>query len=322
MKVMWSSASIIAITVGGILIAGRGDAAEVTAARTPPASVTLGDEDFTVTVGLDGRPLANEFGPRFDMTAWVKQVRLGKRQFLRADYGLSDEFGLSGVGVLGYEAARPGQSFVKIGVGELTRDSAKAYQFSHFYPVKRWFSSQVTDLRSDRLSVIQAGGLGDWAYQYHKTYRLQAADHRLTIRYELRNMGRRPIRFEQYNHNWFRIDETPIDDQYSVQVAFPVKSPEKPWCALGGDRFDLLGCVRSPVYFSERLAAPERQNAVTVRHAGTRCQITVTGDFAPRMFALYGQQDALCPEILADKLVEPGKTAVWERSYRFSRKKA
>ncbi len=278
----------------------------------------LGSKDFAVTIGLDGRQLAKEFGPRFDATAWIKQVRVGKRRFLLEEHGLTDEFGPSGVGVLGYESARTGQSFVKIGVGELTRDSNEQYRFSHGYPTKKWFPTRVTEWRFDRLSVEQSGGLGDWAYEYRKTYRLRPADHQLAIRYELRNSGRRPIRFEQYNHNWFRVDEMPIDEQYSVQVAFAVKSPDKPWCALNDDRFELLGTVRSPVYFSQRLMATDRQNVIMMRHAGSRCQITVTGDFAPRMFALYGQQDALCPEILADKEVAPGKTVVWERSYRFA----
>jgi hypothetical protein len=299
-------------------MAEGGEGAKVAAPRALPASVMLGKKDFTVTIGLDGRQLAKEFGPRFDATAWIKQVCVGKRRFLLAEHGLTDEFGLSGVGVLGYESARIGQSFVKIGVGELTRDSDEAYRFSHGYPAKKWFPTRVTDCRSDRLSVEQTGGLGDWAYQYRKTYCLRPADHQLAIRYELRNIGRRPIRFEQYDHNWFRMDEMPIDDQYSVQVAFAVKSPDKPWCALKNGRFDLLGRVRSPVYFSQRLVATDRQNIVTVRHARSGCQITVTGDFAPRMFALYGQQDALCPEILADKDVAAGQTAVWERSYRFS----
>ena len=293
------------------------EGAEVPAPRALPASVVLGAEDFAVTIGLDGRQLAKDFGPRFDATAWIEQVRVGKRRFLLDGHGLTDEFGLSGVGVLGYEAARPGQSFVKIGVGELTRDSDQAYHFSHGYPVKKWFPTRVTDRRSDRLSVEQTGGLGDWAYQYRKIYRLRPADHQLAIRYELRNSGRRPIRFEQYNHNWFRVDALPIDEQYSVQVAFAVKSPDKPWCALQNGRFYLLGGVRSPVYLSQRVVATARQNIVTMRHAGSGCQITVTGDFAPCMFALYGQHDALCPEILADKEVAPGKTVAWERSYRF-----
>lgn len=318
MNRLWRCVSVlVVIGIGDLMAAGKEDA-KVAVPRMLPASVVLGNEDFAVTIGLDGRQLAQEFGPRFDTTAWIKQVCAGKRRFLLEGHGLTDEFGLSGVGVLGYESAHTGQSFVKIGVGELTRDSDEKYRFSHCYPTKKWFPTRVTDYRFDRLSVEQTGGRGDWAYEYRKTYRLRPADHRLTIRYELRNTGHRPIRFEQYNHNWFRVDKMPIDDQYSIQVAFAVKSPDKPWCALNNGRFALLGNVRSPVYFSQRVAATERQNIVTMRHAASQCQITVTGDFAPSMFALYGQQDALCPEILADKEVAPGKTVSWERSYRFS----
>src|SRR4030095_16117869 len=58
------------------------------------------------------------------------------------------------------------------------------------------------------------------AYVYRKTIALLPGQPVMTIAHSLRNVGKRPIETEQYNHNFFVLDQAATGPDTSVRFAF------------------------------------------------------------------------------------------------------
>lgn len=276
--------------------------------------LVAGDLRIEIEVATDR--LSAEFGPRFDRTASIGSVRLDGAELVGA-WGLSDEFGLYGDGVLGYEAAQPGETFVKIGVGRLVRDTVESYHFSRAYPVETLFPVQVTASPTS-LSVSQRSA-GDPARQYHyrKSYELLDANE-LAVRYELTNIGDTAWTFEHYNHHWFRVDEVPVGPAYRVVTGFELPKTDTVFrrAPFSLEMASPLALDAAAYYASEVAGVPAGANTFELLVDG-RPAVSYQASFEPARFAVYANADGFCPEVFMRAALEPGETATWSATYRF-----
>lgn len=285
------------------------------AARADETHV-LADGGLRVEIEAATDRLAAEFGPRFDRTAVVRSVQVNSVELL-GPWGLSDEFGLFGEGVLGYDAAGLGETFLKIGVGQLVRDTAEDYQFAHRYPGEQFFPVEVNP-GTAALSVSQRSeGDGPWQYLYRKSYALAGEDS-LTIHYELTNTGTAPWTFEHYNHHWFRFQDTAVGPGYEVVTDFDLPQAETTF-----QRAPRSLRMQAPLapdgaayYASDLVGVSAAANSFSVQVDGAPVVYYQAG-FAPHRFALYADEDGFCPEVFMRAALEPGATASWSATYRF-----
>ena len=281
----------------------------------------LTDGDLRIKIEVNSDRLAEAFGPRFDRTAVVRSVTLDGVEFL-GPWGLPDEFGLYGDGVLGYEQAAVGEGFLKIGVGRLIHDTGAGYHFAHPYPVDTLFPVEVT--AGDGLLKVfqQSEGNGPWQYRYAKSYKL-TGHNGLEIHYELSNTGSLAWSFEHYNHHWFRITDVPVGPDYRVVTGFELPVAQT---GLQLEAFSLeipspLGPGEAHYYASELSNLPASANHFEVQVAGA-ASVRYQGSFSPRRFAVYADADGFCPEVFFRAALEPGDTASWSTTYRFDRMQA
>ena len=285
------------------------------AAATPETHV-LADGGLRAEIEVAADRLAAQFGPRFDRTASVRSVRLDGVELL-GPWGLSDEFGLFGDGVLGYESAAVGETFLKIGVGRLVRDTPENYQFDHPYPVADLFPIEtVTGAQS--LTVIQRSpGEGPRQYLYRKSYELHAGN-ALTIRYELTNTGSVAWTFEHYNHHWFRLQDVPVGPGYAVATGFDL--PAADTTLRHAPRMLEMPAPLTPggaaYYAGDLQAVTADANTFSVR-VNDAAVVQYQGDSTPHRFALYADADGFCPEVFVRAALEPGETTRWSATYRF-----
>ena len=120
---------------------------------------------------------------------------------------------------IGFDEARQGGKFLKVGVGILTRDT-DAYDFVHTYPVvnegKRGSSATKTSVRMTQdLNDKDTG----WGYHYVKTVRLVPGKAEMVIEHVLTNTGKKPIETSVYCHNFLSL--SPGNDH--VQLTAPFK---------------------------------------------------------------------------------------------------
>ena len=290
-------------------------AAAADAAASERSSVfVLGNEQFRVEVVTEPNGLLEKFGPRFDRTAMVRQVQLKNRSYLWRD-GLTDEFGIMGLGVLGYENAGPNDVFIKVGVGELVKQNNEKYQFWQRYPIRKLLPATVHTEPNTVTVTQQSEVVNGYAYSYIKRYRVKPKSATLLIEYELTNTGKRVFSFEQYNHNWFAFEGIPIGPAYYVEPAFAVSDKLPSSLRREGAGLRLSGSKGA--YLASELTAPAENNRLTVAHPATGQSVEISGDFPVARFALFADANAICPEVFARFKLAAGKRAAWKRTYRF-----
>lgn len=287
---------------------------------------TLGNSHFRVQISIENAALRRKFGPRFDNTANVSQVWLDGHSFLGGP-GLADEFGLMGVGVLGFAEARAGETFLKIGVGQLVRSKDLNYGFWNSYPVARLLAVKV-QASPQRLTVQQDAPVTQgYAYRYRKSYLVGVRTGTLEIRYTLRNTGQKAFEFEQYNHNWFTFDGQKANPSWFVAPRFALGNAKAAsWLdrrveTPGLARLGIKSGSITPGNYDPPLALSHAENALVVGDERSGQRVGVRGNFPISHFALFANPDALCPEVFVRRRLLPGKTTTWKRSYRFTNSK-
>ncbi|KAL3904524.1 MAG: hypothetical protein SGILL_010033, partial [Bacillariaceae sp.] len=126
-------------------------------------------------------------------------------------------------GVLGYREAKVGESFLKIGVGELVKgscptcDSAEDYKFNSPYEFANppeWNVEDYGDGRS--VSLNHQATLKEHGYRLRKDITLH--NDQLLVKHTLTNIGRTPFSTAWYSHHFFTCDSHPVGSGYEVDV--------------------------------------------------------------------------------------------------------
>jgi len=276
----------------------------------------LAEGDFRVEIEVAGERLGHEFGPRFDRTAVVRSITVDGLELL-GPWGLPDEFGLYGNGVLGYETAEVGDTFIKIGVAQLVRDTEAGYHFAHPYPVDRLFPVTVSATEESLTVFQQSDGEGPWQYEYTKSYQL-TGDKGLRIDYQLSNRGTKPWTFEHYNHHWFRVDGVPVGTGYRVVTGFELPAAET-GLLRGPFSLEMPGPLTpgaAHYYASDLTEVPASANTFELEIEGHPV-VRYQGSFPPQRFALYAAADGFCPEVFTRAALGPDETVRWSSTYRF-----
>src|SRR5438477_7406374 len=129
---------------------------------------------------------------------------------------------------LGYDNAKEGDSFVKIGVGVLKKRDDTRYAFANLYDIVdhgKWSVNQTaSSIEFTQELSDQATGYG---YLYKKTIRLLDDKPEMVIEHSLKNTGKLPIKSVVYNHNFTLFDNLPTGD-ITVTVPYEIKSTRPP----------------------------------------------------------------------------------------------
>ena len=278
--------------------------------------VTLKNDQLTVEIGVGDDSLAKTFGPRFDQSARVRSVLYQGKQYLHPN-GLCDEYGVYGLGVLGYDEAKSGDHFIKIGVGVLERTDQRYYACARKFRVHKLFS-QHTQSSTNTLTVTQESStVAGYAYHMQKTYRIKGSE--LSIIYLIQNTGKHPFSFEQYSHNWFAFEQRPIDENVFFKTDFDLPNLPFTWLVQNQKRWHFKFPISAKEYRFMPLfqAIPIAQSSVILGDLRSGQRAILTGDFALSRFSLYAQADAICPERFVTKHLQPGQQTQWTRTYRF-----
>ncbi len=220
-----------------------------------------------------------------------------------------------------FDEAKPGETFIKIGVGGLEKpNDGKPYSYSFKYRIadpgkrserhgKNWIEFTHT--------VKDAYGFG---YVYTKRIELVKGKPELILSHSLKNTGKRTIIADQYCHNFFLIDRDNAGKNYRVDLFFPATFAKDvgPTAVIRNNAIVFEQDVeRGFMSYMEGYAGDISHNHAVIRNLRTGAGVDITGDFPLRGFNFYSDMYSVCPEFFIDINVEPGKTQKWTRSYRF-----
>ncbi len=262
---------------------------------------------------------------RFDWTGICTQIRsAGGLTYLSQEaapgapgtegVGLTWEFGL--MRPVGYEAAEPGTSFPKLGVGLLERDTPEPYNFMRDYPCRPAHSTVEKVSGQEAIFRQDTEPGGEYAWSLRRRLFLQ--DDSLTQETLLENRGRQPLHTDEYGHNFLRIGDYPVGPDYELQLPFDVSLSHE----VG--RFEVSGGrIRVPNVGDECFYALHDRPPVSERTAWRLLHVPsghgVEGSelFRPARFALWGMRHVISPEFFIELWLQPGERRTWSRRYRF-----
>jgi hypothetical protein len=141
--------------------------------------------------------------------------------------GPVEEFSTNGK-ALGYQEAQVGGTFLKIGVGVLRKPEQSGYDNYRLYEIidpGKW----SIDKRRDSIGFVQEvlDSRSGYGYQYAKTITLVEGKPEMRIEHRLKNIGRRSIESDVYDHNFLVLDGQPTGPDFEITLPFDFQL-EKP----------------------------------------------------------------------------------------------
>ena len=170
-------------------------------------------------------------GTRFDWSGIISSLQFGGHEYFGRWYehhdpkihdaitGPVEEFRTNDKG-LGYDDAKVGGTFVRIGIGTVRKPEEPAYRAYDTYEIVdagKW----TIHKHKDRIEFIhRLRSEQGYAYIYRKTVRLVKGKPELLIEHSLKNTGHKAFETTQYNHNFFVIDHEVVGPDVVAKFVF------------------------------------------------------------------------------------------------------
>jgi hypothetical protein len=224
---------------------------------------------------------------------------------------------------VGYTEAKPGETFVRIGVGTLRKPEEPAYRVFGTYEIVdpgKWTVKTARDRIEFVHTLTHPAG---YAYTYTKIVRLEKDRPEMVIEHRLKNTGKLPIETSQYNHNFFVIDGQPTGPDAVVLFAFEPRATRNL-----GDKAQVTG--KQLTYLRE--LRPGGESVFTelegfgttaadydfrIEHRKAGAGVHFTGDRPLSKVVFWSIRTTLCPEPYIDIRVAPGEETGWKIRYEF-----
>lgn len=338
------------------------------------------NEDLSVVVYLPSGLKPNEhtyyYSSRFDHSSMIGSINYKGHELLdgrtwrqphninwpesgigfAAEFGVGDDgafcnfqCGWQGVqdvtnGLLGYQQAKMGESFLKIGVGELIKgtcpicDSAEEYKFNSPYLFAKAPEWMITGMSESQVSMEHQALLTDrdhvqYGYKLGKAVELQG--NILSITSTLSNLGQQPFSTAWYSHNFFSCDGQAVGPGYEASLfvqgldGSPLYEEPATWSWSTPIRqyaqvkrqpdsisVDVVRAVESGTRIkTEFLNDGKTKGGFMIRACDTQITSSIHADENVQQlmyaYGLYIERGTLSPEPQVLIHLEPGQTKSW-----------
>jgi len=236
--------------------------------------------------------------------------------------GPVDEFQTDGT-ALGWQEAKPGGTFIKIGVGVLRRDDA-TYDHFKLYPIVdpgKWSVKKSRD--SIQFTQELADPASGYAYVYRKIVRLAKGKPEMTLEHSLKNTGRRAILGTVYNHNFLVLDKQPPGPDFIIRVPFPIRTtrpPNKELAEIRGNQIVYLKTLEGKDTVSvaiEGFTDSLRDTEIAIENTKVGAGMKITADRPLVREPLWSIRTVLAMEPYIATDIQPGSEFTWKNIYEY-----
>ena len=241
-----------------------------------------------------------------------------------AAVGPAEEFVTDANLPLGYEDAKAGGTFVKIGVGVLKKPDDTAYNRFRLYEIAdpgKWTVRTSADSVEFTQEVKDPSS--GYGYTYRKTIRLVPGSAAMRIEHSLRNTGAKPIDTNVYDHNFLHIDGEAPGPDYTITTPFKLQSarpPNKDFAEIRGNQIVYL----KPLAGQDRVATAMQgfgdkasDYDVRVENAKAGVGLRITGDRPLQNESLWSIRAVLAVEPFVHITAAPGQEFAWSMTYTY-----
>jgi len=233
--------------------------------------------------------------------------------------GPVDEFG-----PVGYDEAKPGGTFIKIGVGALRKVSNAKYDNYHLYEIADAGQWSVKK-HPDGLDVVQQlhDSNSGYAYVYQKNVRLTSGKAEMILAHQLKNVVKRAIRTDVYNHNFLVLDQKGPGPGMVISVPFMIRTPVSPQKDLAEVR------DRQIVYLKtlkgrdvvalqlEGFGESPKDHMIRIENSSLGAGMKLQTDRPLLRESLWSIRTVVAMEPFISIAIEPGEEFTWTTVYEY-----
>jgi hypothetical protein len=271
-------------------------------------------------------------GTRFDWSGVISSVRYKNHEFFGQWYPTHNpkvhdaiQGPVEAFDPIGYDNAKPGETFIKIGVGTVKKINSNPYRFSSPHEIINSGEWKIKKKKSSVQFVHKLQDPGGYGYIYKKNLRLVKGKPELILEHSLKNIGKNAIETSAFNHNFFVIDKQTTGPDFTVSLPFEINNK-----AAGKN----LKFEKNNLVYLKELTRGEstmeyptgytgdrvEDYDFTVSNSKTGASVRITSDKPLSNFMFWSVPTTLSPEPFIKVMALPGETFHWNIKYEFKSK--
>ena len=230
--------------------------------------------------------------------------------------GFYNEFGIDNA--LGFDEAKNGEWFHKIGVGLLKKEGDE-YLFHKNYETRPAKFKSI--LESNRILITcKSENVNGYSYVLKKEVEL--FENKFKVKYNLENTGQKVIITNEYNHNFISVNKNLIGSDYVLKFPFKLKPSEFEEYVNPEQKIDIgqqeikFNSTPNKTFFFSNLSGNKTIDAAwELINIPKKIIIRETGNFQTNKVNLWGSKHVISPELIINLYIKPGQTFKWDRTY-------
>ena len=271
-------------------------------------------------------------GSRFDWSGVVSSLKYKNHEFFGQWYPTHNprvhdaiQGPVEAFDPIGYDTAKPGETFIKIGVGTIKKINTNPYRFSSPFEIINAGEWKIKKKKSSVKFIHKLQDVSGYAYTYIKTLRLVKNKPELILEHSLKNTGANAIETSVFNHNFFVIDQQPTGPDFTVSLPFEISNK-----AAGKN----LKFEKNELVYLKELTKGESTMEYPTGYAGdqvkdydfkvknskTGAGVRITSDRPLSRFMFWSVPTTLSPEPFIKVKALPGEEFKWNIKYEFKSK--
>jgi hypothetical protein len=224
---------------------------------------------------------------------------------------------------IGYDEAKPGESFLRVGVGILEKPVEANYAFSTPYKILNSGSWKVRR-KSSAITFVHELKTEKYQYVYTKNVTLTKGKPELVLEHTLKNNGTTTLETEVYNHNFFVMDQQPTGPDFIVKFPFTPQGESKGKTEKGtvdGKNIIYTDVLSKGEFFAVApltgYGTSSSDYDLRIENMKTGAGVRIIGDKPIVKFIYWSAAATLCPEPYIKIKVDPGEEMTWNIRYEF-----
>ena len=225
---------------------------------------------------------------------------------------------------IGYDDAKVGDEFIKIGVGALSKTSDKPYSSFVLYDIKNPGIWKVKTKKDEVQFTQELKDQSGYGYIYTKTVHLVRGKPELVLEHSVKNTGTKNIETNVYDHNFFMIDGEPTGPNIRIKFPFDIsgtgrgigtiadlKSKEIDFLRVLNDREDMyIGSLNG-------YANDATDYDIRIENTKSKAGVRIRGDQPLSKLVFWANPNTACPEPYIHIEAKPGQEFKWNIHYEF-----
>jgi len=295
--------------------------------KFPQASISNGliDATFYLPDTLNGYYR----GARFDWSGVMPELTFNGHSYFGQWYDVYDPYihdaimgPVNDFYPLGYDDGKPGDKYVKIGIGVFVKQDSGRYSFRK--PAKlidpgSWY----VGTESNEVTFTQKVADSDYSYEYTKTVSLRQNEPVMAIACKIYNSGQDTIETRVYNHNFFVIDQQQTGPDFSIEFPFELSGK----FVNGSDKAEFQN---NTIVFLKEVAHGETTLAdmegfgntpddydIRIENRKTGAGVRITCDRPISRLVFWASNAVLTAEPYTSIKVNPSEQFSWTVTYQF-----